>query len=568
MEKTLITFFILLLEFQVLAQSPNAFQYQAILRNSDGTPMVNEAVSLRISILSDTTQSTIEYSEIQEITTDNLGRINLQVGNGSNQNGAISEINWGEGIYFIQIEFDPDGGRNFVLAGQSQLLSVPYALFAGDGGAEYFPGEGITISDKIIANSGDLSNTNELQTISKNGNVIALNPGGGSVSDTDNQTLSATALGTVRQLQISGGNTVNIDVSDFDNSSSNELQVISIANDTIFLSNGGFVKLPVPTNSIVPPGGCIQSLNPSPPAGYTYSGNSFYAGDQWKEMPSMGYARYGAVVVATGSKIYVMGGWDGIGSVSNIVEEYDTNSGVWTRKSNMNTAVVYAAGALVGNQIYVLGGYTGSTITNRNQVYNITTNSWSLATNLPQARSGSGATVVGGKIYLIGGYFNNAALSTNQMFDPGNNTWVDKTAMTTARTDFATVTLNDGIYIIGGWNQDILNENEYYSPSSNTWTTLYPMPGYRAGCSGASANSRIYLIGGGDAYSFGTTTLEYYPLTNEWKETASLPSPRSYFGSVSIGEKIYVVGGNFGQALKTMYEYNPARQQYFIHCSQ
>lgn len=568
MKNILFTIFILVVGFQVSSQSPNAFQYQAILRNAEGLPWVNQAVSLRISILSDTIQNIIEYIEIQYVMTDNTGRINLQIGKGNSQTGAISEINWGVGDHFIRIEFDPNGGSNFVMAGQSQLLSVPYALFAGDGGTEYFSGEGIIISDNVISNSGDLSNTNELQTISKSGNVISLNQGGGSVSDSDNQTLTISALGTVRQIQISGGNTVNIDVSDSDNNPNNELQIISIAGDTIFLSNGGFVKLPVPSNAIVPPGGCIQSLNPEPPAGYSYSGNSFFAGDQWKQMPSMSYARFGAVVVAAGSKVYVIGGWDGVGSVSNIVEEYDINSGIWTRKANMNTAVVYAAGAVVGNLIYVMGGYTGSTITNRNQVYNITTNSWSLANNLTQARSGCGAAVINGKIYLIGGFYNNAALNTNQMFDPGNNTWTDKTAMNSARTDFATVVLNDGIYAIGGWNQDALNVNEYYSPSTNSWTTLYPLPDYRAGCSGSAVNSRIYLMGGGDAYSYNTATLEYYPATNEWKETASLPSPRSYLGAATVGEQIYVAGGNFGQALKTMFEYKPAKQQYYIHCSE
>lgn len=70
----------------------------------------------------------------------------------------------------------------------------------------YTAGNGISITGNTITNTGDLSNTNELQTISKTGNTISLSNGGGSVSDADAQTLSLTG----NTLSISGGNAVTL----------------------------------------------------------------------------------------------------------------------------------------------------------------------------------------------------------------------------------------------------------------------------------------------------------------------------------------------------------------------
>jgi Chaperone of endosialidase len=49
-------------------------------------------------------------------------------------------------------------------------------------GATYTAGTGINISGSTISNSGDLSNTNEIQTLSLSGTTLSLSNGGGSVS--------------------------------------------------------------------------------------------------------------------------------------------------------------------------------------------------------------------------------------------------------------------------------------------------------------------------------------------------------------------------------------------------
>jgi N-acetylneuraminic acid mutarotase len=567
--KSLLSFIVLLLFcISAYSQSPQAFQYQSVLRSADGNPIANADVELKISILSDTAQSLIEYSEIQNTITDSFGRVNLKVGDGEVTFGDFAGINWGLGQYFIRIEFDPSGGSVYQLLGQTQLLSVPYALYANHSGDEIVAGQGIEISDNIISNTGDLSDENELQSISKFGNAIMLSQGGGSVTDNDVQSLTQTVAGTTRQIRISNGNSIDIDVADNDNDPSNELQVITISNDTIYLSNGGFAKLPPPTNAMVPNGGCIQSNNPDPPQGYAYSGTGFTAGDQWNNLPPMSNARFAPAVAAVGNKIYVIGGWDGVSTVSKSLEVYDITTQTWSQKANITTGVVYAASAVIGNTIHVMGGYNGSSTVTNHQVYNTSSNSWSQSASLLSPRSGCGAAVVSGKIYLIGGYYNGNPLSTNQMYNPSTNSWTNKTSMTTARTDFAIAALNDGIYVIGGWDTDALNVNEFYYPATDTWTTYYPMPSYRSGCACAVANDKIYVIAGGDAYSYISSTEEYDPINNNWLTKAAIPASRSYSGAAVLNDKIYVVGGNFGVALNTFLVYDPATVQYYIHCAE
>jgi len=54
----------------------------------------------------------------------------LVIGNGTVQQGVFSTIQWGSAPHFLKVELDVTGGTNFVDMGTTQLLSVPYALYA------------------------------------------------------------------------------------------------------------------------------------------------------------------------------------------------------------------------------------------------------------------------------------------------------------------------------------------------------------------------------------------------------------------------------------------------------
>ena len=113
-----------------IAQAPQKINFQSILRNSSGEVIGNSSVSLKISILSGSINSSSVYSEMHAKTTDASGLISLQIGNGTVISGIFANIDWGGASHFIKLEADFSGGSNYVVLGTQELMSVPYALYA------------------------------------------------------------------------------------------------------------------------------------------------------------------------------------------------------------------------------------------------------------------------------------------------------------------------------------------------------------------------------------------------------------------------------------------------------
>lgn len=112
------------------AQAPQGFSYQAVAFDNDGKAVEDTAVSVRISIIDESVNGTELFSEIHNPTTNTQGLFSLSIGMGTNVTGNFNEINWGKNNKFIKLEIDITGGSNYVNVGTSQLMSVPYALYA------------------------------------------------------------------------------------------------------------------------------------------------------------------------------------------------------------------------------------------------------------------------------------------------------------------------------------------------------------------------------------------------------------------------------------------------------
>ena len=129
-----------------LSQVPEKMSYQAVIRNSSGQLVQNSQVGMKISILQGSSSGTPLYSETHTPTTNANGLVTLQIGNG-NSTDDFSLIDWKGGPFFIQTETDPSGGTNYIITGTSQLLSVPFALYAKV--AENVPG-GMAETDPVF----------------------------------------------------------------------------------------------------------------------------------------------------------------------------------------------------------------------------------------------------------------------------------------------------------------------------------------------------------------------------------------------------------------------------------
>jgi len=151
MKKFILIITIVLAYGSIYAQSPQAFKYQAIARDNSGEVLINQLVSLKISLLQDAIDGTAVYVETYNTTSNDFGLINLEIGNGIPESGDFSTIDWGSHSYFVKIEMDETGGTNYQFMGISKLLSVPYALYAGKTGVTTLAGHNATELDDITS---------------------------------------------------------------------------------------------------------------------------------------------------------------------------------------------------------------------------------------------------------------------------------------------------------------------------------------------------------------------------------------------------------------------------------
>jgi len=259
-------FYVLLLlcSYTLSAQTPQFIHYQAVIRDGNGAVLSNQTIGLKLEI----TQGQDTYTEVRTVTTNNLGLVNLNVGSLPAPNSIpFSSINWADGNASLLTWYDPTNtNTNWQYIGSSSIASVPYALhaenvFSGDfndltnvpnidtsatnelqtissqGDTIHLSGGGFIYFERFSGDFADLngvpnldtSSTNELQSIAQNGDTISMSKGGGSV-------VISTFSGDFGDLT---------NVPPIDTSNVNELQVLSMSGDTLYLSNGGFVVLPL-----------------------------------------------------------------------------------------------------------------------------------------------------------------------------------------------------------------------------------------------------------------------------------------------------------------------------------
>ena len=126
----------LLLTLVVNAQTPpNAFNYSAVARNAAGQPIASSTIGIQITILKTSPLGASQYSENHFVNTDAYGLFNLIIGAGAVQSGSMATIDWSNDNYYLKVGMDAAGGTNFLIMGTTQLLSVPYALYAKSSGS-------------------------------------------------------------------------------------------------------------------------------------------------------------------------------------------------------------------------------------------------------------------------------------------------------------------------------------------------------------------------------------------------------------------------------------------------
>lgn len=207
MKKMTLSLVMITLAITVFAQTPQAFKYQAVVRDNAGEIIANQSVKFRISIRTGSAGGAVVYRETHPVITNGFGLANLNIGEGTPVSGTFSSIDWATPTKFLEVELDPLGGNNYVSMGTTQLISVPYALFA---------------ENTANADDADADPSNELNaSVNLNGTNLEVTDAGGTI------------ITDLTSLQ-----------DDADANPANELQSLSLSDDTLFLSQANSVFLP------------------------------------------------------------------------------------------------------------------------------------------------------------------------------------------------------------------------------------------------------------------------------------------------------------------------------------
>lgn len=201
MKKSLLVLVAVLMSVVAMAQAPQKMTYQAVVRDNDGRLVGNGNVGVRITIVRGSEMGVEVYSQTETVRTNDNGLFTTMIGG-----TGFDAIDWSNGPYYLKSEVDPDGGNNYILTTTQQMVSVPYALHAGTVD-NIIGGVNFTESDPIFTawdkNYNDLINKPTIPT---------------NVSELTNDAGYLTSF--------------------------TETQVLSISNDTIYLTGGSYVKLP------------------------------------------------------------------------------------------------------------------------------------------------------------------------------------------------------------------------------------------------------------------------------------------------------------------------------------
>ena len=117
----------MLLSVATFAQAPQGFSYQAVVRDAQNAIVANQTVEVTVTILQGAAFESAKavFSEKHSAKTNANGLFTLTIG--SVDAAGFAKINWGKGSCFLKTE-------SAYGESTTQLMSVPYALYAANAG--------------------------------------------------------------------------------------------------------------------------------------------------------------------------------------------------------------------------------------------------------------------------------------------------------------------------------------------------------------------------------------------------------------------------------------------------
>jgi len=248
------------------------------------------------------------------------------------------------------------------------------------------------------------------------------------------------------------------------------------------------------------------------------------ASNAWKTLAPLPEARHHIALAAAGGKIYGIGGFSGAipdWRAHASVFAYDTRADRWSSGPSLPQARAEGVVATVGDKIYFIGGRIPTSPeakhisehadTSRAEALDVQSGRWSRIADAPSARNSAAGAVIGNKIYVVGGRQMVAQadgrsrpvnVATLEVYDPARDRWETRAPMPLPQGGLAAAAHDGKLYVFGGEQfvpqAKVFSESWVYDPALDRWSALPAMPTPRHGHGAAVVGNRVYLMGGGE----------------------------------------------------------------------
>ena len=503
MKKYYLISLLFILTARVEAQSDaDKINYQTLIRDNNGNYIVDEDISVNLTIIKDTPTGSAVYSEAHLTKTNDYGLINIKIGSGASVDDFYN-LDWSTGQFYLKTEISVGNTGIYEELGMSPFSSVPYALFAKDANVKLDAGEGIEFEEKTISAkvNSPLWNSNAIQNKS--------------VSDSE----------------------------------PNE-------GDVLIFDGTNWVPSEIKS---VPTGTGILSYDAKAPDGFEFTGNTIRTAKTdgtWRNVALMNTKRRFVAACECNSLVYAFGGEDPVNYTTIHSEAYNPSTDIWTTLSPLPMGRVTAAAASLNGLIYVTGGIlvnenTGST---RCDVYNPSTDTWNTIAPMNNGRFAHSLFAYNNKLYAVGGTIISSEVTpTIEEYDPITNIWTVIYTIPNFYFSTSSTFCKGKIYFVNGYNSSDDYNTYSYDINSREWNIHPSLNTPRANIAIGTVGNYLIVAGGRDLQYQSLNSTEIYSIeSDKWLPIkALLYEPIFGMRGVECNGSFIAIGGDTVDHQKT-----------------
>lgn len=229
------------------------------------------------------------------------------------------------------------------------------------------------------------------------------------------------------------------------------------------------------------------------------------------------------------------------------------------------------SGAVVGDALYVFGGYDGGSRVNDFHRFCFKTSKWSQISSVgptPSARDRHTVIAHDGWFYIFAGYDGSNRVNDFWRYDCQNDGWAAVEVIhgqpPTPRHSHSSVEHEGSVYIFAGYDGNYRSDVHQYNVAQRRWSAVpargsVPKARYRT--SAVVYKDRMLVVGGHDGAKHLNDFHQFCFDSFEWSIVEAVgqvppPSPRDSHSATVCGDAMYLFGGSTGSARNDLYSFN------------